>query len=842
MKNFFAVRFTLFKQGIFPCIAFLLTCLPVVAQPSMHYNAATIHEAIKKLNVLGSVLYVAAHPDDENTRLITYFTKEKLYRTAYLSLTRGDGGQNLIGPELYELLGVIRTQELLQARRIDGGNQFFSRARDFGFSKNPDETFEIWDREKVLSDMVWVIRKFRPDVMVTRFNTEPGRTHGHHTASAILASEAFEAAADPKRFPEQLQYVEVWQPKRLLWNTSSWFYTNPADFKTDSMIGIDVGDYNAELGKSYTEIAAQSRSMHKSQGFGSAGARGSSMEYLEHTKGPRAKSDLFEGINTTWGRTEGGAAVEKAVQQLYQNFNPGNPAASVDGLLEVRKLISNLPDSYWKKVKLEETDNLIQACMGLWTEAVAADFSAVPGQKIKVTSEVVNRSAVPAVLKKITWQPGISDTTLSLELKNNTDILLTTQLALPASLPVSQPYWLKEEGTVGMFKVTDQKEIGLPENPPAVQATYTVEIKGQTITFTTPVVFKRTDPVKGEVYQPFIITPPVFIQANEDVLMFADNKPKIISVTVKAGTEKAEGKIVATLPSGWKAEPSSVDYSLTGKGAQKTFRMTIYPSATPSEEKMRLNAVAAGQTYDRGLISIHYDHIPAQHLFPETVIKINRLDLKKKGTNIAYIMGAGDEIPQALEQIGYQVTILNDKPVNAEVLSRFDAVITGIRAFNTTEKLKTIHPLLLDYVRNGGTLVCQYNTMPNRITADAYVTDSIGPYPFKISRDRVTKEDAPVTLLDPRHPLLNTPNKIGPKDFEGWIQERGLYFPNEWSKEYQTIISMHDPGETPKDGSILYARYGKGVFIYTSLSWFRQLPTGVTGAYRIFANLISARK
>jgi LmbE family N-acetylglucosaminyl deacetylase len=829
------------KKTFFILTGTFLILFNSAAQRNVNYNAAAIRESIRKLNVLGSVLYIAAHPDDENTRLITFFTKEKLYNTAYLSLTRGDGGQNLIGTELNDLLGVIRTQELLEARRIDGGKQFFSRARDFGFSKNPDETFRVWDREQTLADMVWLIRKFQPDVLITRFNTEPGRTHGHHTASAILAGEAFTAAADPGRFPEQLQYVKVWQAKRLLWNTTSWFYQKPEDFKPEVKIKIDVGTYNKATGKSYTEIASCSRSQHKSQGFGSSGTRGTSIEYLEHTMGPQAQNDIFEDIDASWARIEGGKKIGQDIEKLLKTFRTEDPAGAVPELLKIRKAISALPESVWKKTKLEETDEIIKACLGLWTEALAEDFSVVPGEQLKINSEVINRSAFNVELKKVSFGE-LKDTVFNSILKDNTPVTTSTRVTIPAGASYSHPYWLRERGTTGMFKVTDQLLIGLPENPPALSAEYSFMIGGQEIVYNVPVVFKKTDPVKGEQYRPLEIAPSVFINLKEDKIVFADNSRKTIAYNIKAGKDKCSGRLKFTAPSGWIAEPSEIPFSIAAKGGEYNCVVSVKPGEHPAPGTLKAVAELNDKTSDKSLITIAYDHILTQTLFPLADVDLINIDLKKAGEKIGYIQGAGDEVPSALEQVGYNVTILKEETVTPESLKKFDAVVIGIRAFNANEKLRKIHAHLLDYVKNGGTLVAQYNTMPGRITATKYVTDSIGPYPFKISNDRVTDENAEIRILNPDHVLLNYPNKITDADFRGWIQERGLYFPDSWSKEYETVIATNDPGEASKEGSILYTKYGKGVFIYTTLSWFRELPAGVPGAYRLFVNLISANK
>jgi LmbE family N-acetylglucosaminyl deacetylase len=839
MKKYFIVSFLFFVQTF-----------NVYSQPDEKYNASQIQLAIKKLGVLGSVLYIAAHPDDENTKLIAYFSNEKLFNTAYLSLTRGDGGQNLVGNELNELLGVIRTQELLQARKIDGGKQFFSRAKDFGFSKNPDETFRIWDKEKVLADMVWVIRKFRPDVMITRFNTEPGKTHGHHTASAILAQEAFDAAADKNRFPEQLKYVEVWQAKRLVWNTSWWFYGSEKNFRTEDLLKIDVGDYNQLLGESCTEIAAKSRSMHKSQGFGAGGSRGISFEYIEHTKGPKAQNDLFEDINIGWSRLEGGEKVNKILQKAYSAFKPEDPALSVDVLLEARAAIQSMSPGYWRTVKMNEVEDVIKTCLGLYLESSAAESMISPGQQVSVNIEMINRSEVPVELKKLAYQISGKDSSFSfadlsiapMALKNNVSNINPAKINLLSDIPYSQPYWLREEGTIGMFTVDDQNLIGLPENPPAVQVVYSIDVKGHPFTFTSPLVFKKTDPVKGEQYSSFEISPPLFINPSEKILVFGNDASKFLSVKVKAGDHNVKGILKLVLPEGWKAEPLTVPFELANKGEEANFSFKILPSSDEMSAELKVTAEIGNHVFNQGLTTIKYDHIPAQALFPPAVVKLVKLNLKKKGENLGYIMGAGDEVPASLAQVGFKVSILKEENIYAENLKRFDAIIIGIRAYNTQERLKFYQKELMTYTRNGGTLIVQYNTLPGRTSENKLVVDSIGPYPFKLSNERVTEENAEIRFLKPNHPLLNTPNKITEKDFGNWVQERGLYFPNEWSKEYETIISCNDTGETPKDGGILYAKYGKGNYIYTTYSWFRELPAGVPGAFRIFTNLISIGK
>ncbi len=806
------------------------------AQAPKKPNAADIRLALEKLNVLGSVLYFAAHPDDENTRLIAYLANERKLRTGYLSLTRGDGGQNLIGPEIREELGIIRTQELLQARRLDGGEQFFTRANDFGFSKNPQETFTIWNREQVLADAVWVIRKFRPDVIITRFSPEPSNTHGHHTASAMIAVEAFAAAADPKRFPEQLKTVEPWQVKRVVWNTSSFFYGPGQKFETSDKLTLDAGVYNPLLGKSYNEIAAESRSMHKSQGFGSSGSRGEAVEYFQHLVGDQTKTDLLEGVPTTWNRVKGGEAVGKLVQEALKNYQATNPAAVVPTLLKINTALDKLPNSTWKKVKQEELAQLLKACLGLYLEVSARDYTAAPGEKVSLTLEAVNRSAVPVTLTGISYLFSQKDTTLQQALAASKPFITKTTVTLPASSVYSQPYWLRVPGSTGMFRVNDQALIGLPENPAAAQVRVQLSIQGQPFSYVLPVVFKRTDPVEGEQYRPFEITPPVFVNIEEKVYVFADAQPKPVTVRVRAGQDKLDGQVALRLPDGWRAEPSAQSFKMNLKGEEQRFTFQVYPSAAQTESSLSAAVTNQGRTFTQGLKTIAYSHLPTQTIFPEATARAVKLDLKRKGQRIGYLMGAGDEVAASLSQIGYTVDLLTVENLTEGNLQQYDALVVGVRAYNTLERLKFQQPQLLEYVRNGGTVVVQYNV------SNGLVTPELGPYPIKLSSDRVTVEDAPVRFLKPNHPVLNSPNKITGEDFKGWVQERGLYFPNQWAPEYESILSANDPGETPKDGGLLVAKYGKGHYVYTGYSFFRELPAGVAGAYRLFVNLLSLGK
>lgn len=812
------------------------------AQAPDQPNSAEIFQKIQKSQVLASALYVAAHPDDENTSMIAYLANEAKVEVAYISLTRGDGGQNLIGTEIQELLGLLRTQELLAARRIDGGNQMFSRAIDFGYSKDPDETLDIWNKKEVLGDLVWAIRKWKPDVIINRFNHESARrTHGHHTASAVLSVEAWDLVGDKNAYPEQLEYVEPWQPTRLYYNTSWWQYGGREAFaKVDksNMAELDVGVYYPLLGRSNNEIAALSRSQHRCQGMGRYGSRGSSMEYLDLLEGPKPKNkdNIFDGIDITWTRVKGGKPIGELLAKVEADFDFANPGKAVPDLVQALKLIRALPDGHWKRVKEEEIESIIIDCLGLFAEAVASDYSGTPGSEVDVSLEAITRAAGNVLLESVTVTPTGWDTTFRMAMTPNESWRFEKSVRLPADMKYTNPYWLNEDWELGMFTVENQQLRGMPETPRDFKVHWNWQIAGLPVKISTDVVYKKDDPVKGETYRPFEVTPPVFANLSDKVVVFSSESPKNIQVAVKAGKDEIEGTLSLSHADGWRAEPALIDFSMSQKGEEQVFNFALYPPEDQAVDFVKPVVEIKGRKYDKELITIAYDHIPTQTVVRESKAKVVKINLKKAGNKVAYFMGAGDEVPQSLVQIGYDVTLLHEKDLRVENLKQYDALIMGIRAYNTHERLKFAQPALMEYVENGGTMVVQYNT-----TWDL-PTKEFGPYPFQLSRDRVTVEEAEVQFLAPEHPVLNHPNKITSKDFEGWVQERGLYFANEWDERYTPIFSAHDPGESPKKGGTLVAEYGKGYFVYTGFSWFRQLPAGVPGAYRIFANLISLGK
>jgi len=815
-------------------LGLFLFSVTLSAQAPVSWSSADMYLAIQKLKVVGSVLYIAAHPDDENTRLIAYLSKDRLLRTGYLSLTRGDGGQNLIGDEQGIDLGLIRTQELLAARRIDGGEQFFTRAFDFGYSKTPEETFIKWDKEKILSDVVWVIRNFQPDVIVTRFPTTGEGGHGHHTASAILANEAFDAAADPNRFPEQLQYVPVWQVKRVLWNTFNFGGTNTT---RNDQLKIDVGGYSPLLGKSFGEISAESRSQHKSQGFGVPASRGEQLEYFTTTKGNQPDKDILDGVTITWNRIKGGENIAKLIDAIANSFDLIRPENSVKKLVVLYEAINNLPAGNWKAQKLKEVKQLIEQCSGLFLDASTTEPFAVQTDSVKLNFSFNNRLGTEALLQKISFDDF--DSTLNLKMPQNRNINFSKTVFVPASKNITQPYWLARKMSEGYYNVSDQFKIGQPDVDPAYTVSIHINIYGTLFNFEKPIKYKFTDPVKGELYEPLVVVPPVLISPDAPIKISIDSNA--FSGTVSITGNKKGFRTFLHEPGKTNSDKIKVQYGadtfyFPEKG--KTIAVPYAIKASVDNEYFFAADANNGRKdfYHIGMTSIKHDHIPDIHYFTIASVENKKLHLETVNKRIGYITGAGDKVPEGLEQMGYEVVLLTEKELARNNLSQYDAIITGVRAYNTNEWMGNYYTNLMRYVQEGGNLIVQYNTR-NFISN---IESKIGPYNFTISRTRVTDENAPVTFLKPEHPVLNIPNKISRDDFKGWIQERSIYHASNWDKEkFEPILSMNDPGEKQDEGSLIIAKYGKGYFTYTGLVFFRELPAGVPGAYRLLANIIA---
>jgi len=790
------------------------------------WNAAEIKLNLEKLNVLGSVLYFAAHPDDENTRLIAWLAQEKKYKTGYLSLTRGDGGQNLIGTKQGIELGLIRTQELLAARRIDKGEQFFSSAYDFGFSKTPEETFAFWDKQRVLREAVWLIRKFRPDVIITRFPPDARGGHGHHQASAILAHEAFKAAADPQQFPEQLEHVQPWQAKRLLWNT---FNFGGQDNTAEDQLKVDIGAYNALLGASYGEIAAHSRSSHKSQGFGSAAQRGSSTEYFEYVDGVPASTSLLEGVDTSWKRVKNSAKVQSRILKIIQNYQVDRPEASVSDLIQLHQELDQIDDAYWRGEKKKEVEKLILACSGIWFESIARNADYAVGDRIHIDNAIITRATgVDVELLKLNGKA------INKKLAGN--LLFKDSIFVNAD-NLTQPYWLIEAHAKGKFNVSDFSLTGYPDNPNKPKVHFELAVNGMPIAFDQDIEYKYTDPVRGELYHPIAIMPQITAKSESPLALIRNGEAINIRVSFQKHGQipNQAAKLRVLAPKGWEIVPTELDLQFDAHTTVLSKEIHIRPLDADISSIDTLRFQQEQKEPLREVKAIDYSHIPEIVYFPETAIKISNIQLLNEVKHVAYVHGAGDLIPESLNAIGIHVDVLSSEQLLKTDLAAYDAVILGVRSFNVNKNIAQVQTKLLDYVQGGGTVLTQYNV------SNGLVSKNFGPYAFSLGRNRVTDELAPVHY-DEKDPVFNYPNKITAADFENWVQERGLYFAENIDKRYRTPIAMHDPGEGLHKGSLLVTSYGKGKFVYTSLSFFRQLPAGVPGAYSLFVNLLSKSK
>jgi LmbE family N-acetylglucosaminyl deacetylase len=843
-----------------------------------------IRQALEKLSTLGSVMMIGAHPDDEREQMLAYLALGRHVRTAYLSLTRGEGGQNLIGPEQGDELGIIRSQELLASRRIDGAEQYFTRAIDFGFSKTADETLQKWDRNKVLGDVVYNIRRFRPDVVILVFSGTPRDGHGHHQASSILGKEAFSLAGDPTKFPEQLAYVQPWAPRRLMMNVGGpgggqnkgKGGKNKADTPPPAdLLNVDVGIYSPELGASYGEIGGASRSANRTQGTGAAETKGSQLISMETVAGDKATKDLFENLDITWRRIAGGAVVGDIVTQALNSFVPAHPEALLPALAKARPLIAAIKDPLAER-KLQELDELIALCAGLSLEAQSDKAAVSPGATLRVNFTAIQRLPGQVALTgiRLAGMQGAPAVNLAPAiLVNNQPSRYNASFAVPPDQPYTQPYWLEQPKDGALYSVRDPRYIGLPENDPVLTAHFHVQVAGLELELTRPVQYRYVDRVFGEQVRPFTVIPPVAISLPEHAVVFGEAKPRRIEVPVRANSGKASGEVRLDVPAGWIVNPASQSFELAAAEQQTNVFFDLTPPQQTSRGMIRAVAQVGNQAVSTGIEVIQYPHIMTQTLLPPAQATLVRADIRTLSKTVGYVMGAGDDVPQAIRQLGCEVTLLTEADLAHGDLSRFDAIVTGVRAFNTRPDLRANIQRLFDYTNNGGTLIVQYNVpeggvpapgapgqAPNQASTqpappqpapapavaaagDGGLLAHIGPYPIRISRnDRVTVEEAPITFPNPELRLLHVPNQITAADFEGSVQERGLYFADQWDPKYLSVLESHDPGEMPLPGGMLYAPYGKGVYIFSAYDWFRELPAGVPGAYRLFANMLSAAK
>jgi LmbE family N-acetylglucosaminyl deacetylase len=723
---------------------------------------------------------------------------------------------------------------------VDGGRQFFSRARDFGYSKDYRATLTKWDREEVLADIVRVIRTFRPDIVITRFPPEPGNTHGHHTASAALALEAFGLAGDPNAFPEQLATLAPWQPRRILWNSWGAFRGAPTPAPGSLHLGIDGTD--PVTGASFAVLAARSRSMHRTQGFAnftvaSAGS-GPHTESFSVLAGEPAREDIMDGVDTTWGRVPAGADVGRLAGEIIDRFDAADPAASVPALLVLKARLAALDGDPVVDEKRGQLDRILQGCLGLCVETSVADAEMVPGETIRMRHTASLSSSVPVRWVGVRY-PGVGpETSVSADLRAGQPASVDASRVLPPGTPLSQPYWLREEGTAGMFRVDDPALIGLPENPPAVPVEDVFQVGGQTLVVRDEAVKVAAGPDGGQIRRRLDVIPPVTVSFAGPVGLFAPGSSRKVTVEVEASRADIAGTLRLVTPPGWRASPAGQPFRLAAVGDRASAVFTVTAPPGTASDAIAARADIDGSSYGNGRVLLSFSHIPPQLLMPPARMKAVSLDLAIRGRRVGYIPGAGDSVAASLALMGYDVVELSEADLTPEGLSGLDAVVIGVRALNARKELVARLPAIFAYAEAGGTVVEQYHT-PGGLQ-----TPMIAPYDLEISRDlprfRVTDEASAVKLLVPDHPVFTGPNRIGPADFEGWVQERGLDFASKWDTGHFTaLLACSDPGEPPLEGGLLVARHGRGYFVYTGLSFFRQLPAGVPGAYRLFANLVS---
>jgi LmbE family N-acetylglucosaminyl deacetylase len=837
--SIFGLYKTNFMFKTLTTILIVFSCAFVsLAQQVRPAKSSDIYRELKTLKHIPKVLYLAAHPDDENTGLLSWLVNDQNVETAYLSLTRGDGGQNLLGTEQGAALGLIRTHELLEARRLDGAKQFFTRAIDFGFSKNTKDTFKQWDADSITADVVWVIRKFRPDVIICRFPPTAAAGHGQHAASAVVAEMAFKAAADKNKFPNQLKYVSVWQPKRLLWNT---FRFGNVNTTAENQLKLTIGQYDAQLGMGYGELAGISRSLHKSQGAGTQSVAGIRSEYFTHVAGEAAKNDLFDGLVKNWSGKE--AAIGAALDKIIATFNFNNPELSLTTLLDVRKKIIEIKDQNLRKDKLTAIDQIILDCSGFMGEVVTNQPEAVAGDLYNFKLNLISRTKNPVIIENVKWLD--QNEQLNRKLTNDSLITIDHKIQIPANASLTEPYWMEKPAkNPATFSVANDTLIGLPEAGSPLNVLVSLKIDNEKFQVNLPLSYKKLDPVRGDVVEALRIVPAIELKFTQPVYLIKDEEDLHVSLDFKINTNKEfkDGRVNLTYNGQLLDETRNVNLSLKNSTIEYTISKAKLSSLNTNRLKLDASFMVEGAIYNKKQILIQYPHLPSLQYFAPATTIVMKGNLQVKAKKVGYIQGAGDFIPEFLRYAGIQVEVLKDEDFYGSAaatqnkLAGYDAIVLGVRANNTEKKLGTWLPYLWTYVKEGGNLIMQYNTNQD------VTVDKLGIYPFSIANKRVTEENSDVKILNPDQRLLNFPNKITAEDFKGWVQERGAYFPDQWDKQYEPLFEMHDTDEEPLQGSTLYLKYFKGNFIYSPLAFFRQLPAGNIGAARLFFNFLSAEK
>jgi LmbE family N-acetylglucosaminyl deacetylase len=841
--------------------------------------------ALRRLPTIASVLHTAAHPDDESTELLAYLARGQGARVAYLSLNRGEGGQNGIGPELWENLGVIRTEELLAARKLDGAEQYFTRAFDFGFTRSPEETLQKWNREEILGDMVRVIRRMRPLVLVSGFTGTARDGHGQHQVAGLLTPEAIKAAADPTRFPEQIR-EEGLQPWTVLKVYGRLF--GPCQGKCAE---FDTGEFDPVLGRSYSELASDGRSRHRSQDFGMIQARGSQVRSFPRWQSavevPDKESSLFEGLDvrvTGLARYAGTGGerllpslrkIEELALRALADLRIAEPQAIAPhlaaGLTEVRALRASLVnfagldpvakatvEVVLERKEREFSDALVKA-HGVVVDALSNTEIVTPGEAVEVATHLYfgrTRRVDPrleTVSPQVTLETPANWQTRPVEAaaeqpgsgmaflrgRETPDHLARFRTTPPADAAVTQPYWLARERTRDQFDWDQAMPRNHPFAPPVVRAKIRLVLSGAPVTIEQPVEYRFADKTFGEIRRAIKVAPAVTLTVTPSLLILpagSENRTREVSVEVTGNSRQAvNGRITLAAPPGWKVEPDPRPIAFTRQGEKTTrlFRVTP-PTGATGDFDLLAAAEVDGRRFTTGYQTISYPHIATHFVYRPARTRVRLFDVQvAKGLKVGYIMGSGDDGPRVLQQLGVDVHLITPAELAAGDLSVYDTIVLGIRVYEVNEDVMANNKRLLEYVSNGGNLIVQYNK-------DEFTRGNFAPYPVQMQRGlRVTDEKAPITILEPTHPRFNFPNRIGSADWENWVQERGLYFLSEWDARYVPLLAAPDDTGTVQKGGELIAAYGKGTYVFTGYAWFRQFPAGVPGPLRLFANLVS---
>ena len=858
-------------------------------------GAAGVLAALQKLPVYVRILQTTAHPDDESAATLTWLSRKFHAQTALFCLTRGEGGQNILGSEKYAALGLVRSGEMREACRYYGTELYFGLVMDFGFSKTAEETLAKWGHEATLEDMVRFIRRWRPAIILSRFQGSAADGHGHHQAAGMLTREAFRAAGDPDRFPNQIRNgLQPWQPQKLY---VSGFGLEPASGTAgvDGNSGgwtvrVPVGDYDPVLGRSYREIAAEGYSKHRTQGNATSFALpGQAYEYfklVESKVGIKPREDaFFDSIDTSLAAILDLAGNEKdAVPFLREDLNAASQAASgalgafhilspeksvgavargLDILTESIRKIGNASLSSPAKERLDSAlqskradfQKALNAVLGISFIARSEDATGIPGDKEPVTAYFYNRGTEKLKLKGIQLQaPGtIAAANAGSpfgEIPAGGTAVYRYSVEISRDAQITEPYWFIEGPGTARYSIRKTPNEFAPFGEPEITAEATY-VYGNTEVPVRAVAETQTgDPIRGVDFNEFQIVPALSVSL-EPEFKIAPNQAGTGEYAFRASVSnnrkgEAKGVLKLMCAAGWRALPAEAPFRLSQKGETFTATFAVRVPAGIRTGRYPVEAVALldGQEFRRGYRAISYQENWTRNFYTSarSIVEKFRISVAPN-VRVGYIPGAGDDVPAALEQLGVKVQILSSSDLAFGDLSRFSVIITGIRAYNVNEDLRANNRRVLDFVKRGGALIVQYvRPMGRPGRGGSGSAFAYGPYPMSVSdSERITVEDSPIRILDPAHPVFSRPNKITDADFQGWVQERGLYFMNSWDAQYKALLSGNDPGENPQNGGMLYARYGRGHYIYTGYAWFRQLPAGVPGAFRIFANILSLK-